>query len=155
MNGRQACMITGCSRKELRQLPHIRSVGGRYADGGQLCRDRRTLWDREAVLLMQTTTTTTSTTTITAATTTTPSLEKCDRRCNDPRRFMAIVPAPYFQAPFRVAHWGLYCVGCSESHERKTYFRKQYTKQGFVDHYCALWRCRSWKGRRPTKTCTT
>ncbi|KAL2020948.1 hypothetical protein VTK56DRAFT_7835 [Thermocarpiscus australiensis] len=119
VNGKQASMITGCPRKELKQLPHIRSIRGRYAGGGRLCRERRALWDREAVLSIQSTSS---------------SLEKSDRRCNDPRRFMAIVPAPYFELPSKVAKWGLYCLGCSESHEEETYFRKQYTKQGFVDH---------------------
>ncbi|KAI1430319.1 hypothetical protein F5Y12DRAFT_16169 [Xylaria sp. FL1777] len=119
MNGRHASMITSLSRRELKQLPHIRSVRGRYASGGLQCPDRLTLWDRGAVLSLQTTTS---------------ALEKRDRQCNDPRRFMAVVSAPYFEHPFKIAKWGLYCLGCSESRENETYFRKQYTLQGFIDH---------------------
>jgi hypothetical protein len=119
MSGTQASKITGWSRKELKQLPHLRSIPGRYADNGKLCRNRRVLWDRQAVLSVRTTTS---------------SREEIDRRCNDPRRFMVIVPAPYFKPPFKYPSWGLYCLGCSESHERETYFRKQYTKQCFIDH---------------------
>ncbi|KAI2781423.1 hypothetical protein F4815DRAFT_78467 [Daldinia loculata] len=119
MIGTYARMITGCSKKVLEQLPHIRSVEGRYADNGRLCRDRPTLWDREAVLSIQTTT---------------PGSEKGDCERNNPRRFMAIVSAPYFELPSKVAKWGLYCLGCSNSHKSETYFRKQYTEQGFVDH---------------------
>lgn len=119
MNVKQASTITSRSRKELKQLPHIRSLPGRYADSGQLCRNRLALWDRRAVLSLQTITS---------------DREEIDRHCNDPRRFMAIAPIPYFEPPSKVAKWGLYCLGCSESHEHRTYFRKQYTKQGFMDH---------------------
>ncbi|KAF2237039.1 hypothetical protein EV356DRAFT_442661 [Viridothelium virens] len=119
VKGIQASIITTRSRKELKKQPHIQGVRGRYADNGQLCRDRLTLWDREAVQAVQTTTSV---------------REKSDRFCNDPRRFMAIVTAPYLELPCTVARWGLYCFGCSESTERETYFRKQYTKQDFVAH---------------------
>lgn len=47
---------------------------------------------------------------------------------------MAIVPAPYFEPPSKLAVWGLFCRGCNESHEHETYFRKQYTEQGLTDH---------------------
>lgn len=119
VSGKQACTITRYSRKNLQQLPHIRSLRGRYADSGQLCRSRLQLWDRKAVFLAQTNT---------------PGHEKSDRRCNDSRRFMAVTYAPYFEQPFKIASLGLYCLGCSESHEKETYFRKQYTRQGFVNH---------------------
>ncbi|KAI1107747.1 hypothetical protein F4804DRAFT_109132 [Jackrogersella minutella] len=119
MKGRQACIIAGRSRKELGRLPHIRSVPGRYADNGLLCRDRLTLWDREAVLSNQ----------VTAS-----CLEINDRRSNDPRRFMAIVSAPYIELPSKIPEWGLYCIGCSTSTKSETYFRKQYSKQTFIDH---------------------
>lgn len=119
MGMKQATKLTGYSRKELRQLPHIRSICGRYADNGRLHRDRLTLWDRGALLSIRTTTSV---------------FEKSDRHCNDPRRFMAIVSAPYFDRSSKTAKYGLYCLGCSESHDRETYFRKQYSEKGFLSH---------------------
>jgi len=47
---------------------------------------------------------------------------------------MAIIPAPYFLPPSNEAFWGIYCLGCSESQDRQTYFRRQCTKQGIIDH---------------------
>ncbi|KAI1662633.1 hypothetical protein F4813DRAFT_341314 [Daldinia decipiens] len=126
MLAKYAREVTGCSKKELEQLPHIRSVQGRYAANGVMCQNRVTLWDRETVRSIQTTTA--------------PTSERNERIHNNPHRFMAIVSAPYVESvpnsnpPSKVAKWGLYCLGCSDSQEADTHFRKQYTEQSFVDH---------------------
>lgn len=118
--GKYASALSRLSRKNIRQFPFVRTLPGRYADGGgQQSRSRMTLWDREAIL---------------ANSTETSYSEKQDRFCNNPRRFMAIMYAPYFEPPSKAANWGLFCIGCSESSDKDTYFRKQYTREGFIKH---------------------
>jgi hypothetical protein len=58
-----------------------------------------------------------------------------DRKTTEPRRHMAIVSAPYFTNAHRPPHWGLYCAGCRDSTERKTFFRNMYTNDEIMDHY--------------------
>ena len=111
-----AAKSTGYSGQEIRQLPHIRSIPGRYAGNGRQCCDRLRLWDWPALLP-------------TRIIPSTP--DDSDGCCNNPRRFSAIVSAPYLA---KTSKWGLYCLGCSESTEEETYFRKQYSENGFVKH---------------------
>lgn len=119
VNPKFASMATGRSREELKKLPHIRSVHGLYADRLRAYHQRLTLWDRETLRSVQLRPT---------------ADEKLDFFSEDPRRFMAIVSAPYFVPPSTIANWGLYCTGCSISTERETCFRKQYSERDFVDH---------------------
>ncbi|KAI1179970.1 hypothetical protein F4777DRAFT_355409 [Nemania sp. FL0916] len=114
------------SRQVLRAVkpPSILSLPGRYCsawgrDGGNLARKRLELWDRWAVIHG-------------------PAkigLPKLDKTTREPRRFMAIITAPYLLDSGRRVDWGYFCTGCKEEKEEETkHFRIKYTKAGLVEH---------------------
>ncbi|KAJ3576529.1 hypothetical protein NPX13_g3673 [Xylaria arbuscula] len=115
------------SRQLLRAAkpPSILSLPGRYctawgSDGGNLARKRLQLYDRRSVIhsLAE------------------MGLPKLDRTTREPRRFMAIITAPYLFDSGRHVDWGYFCTGCNEEKEKDTrHFRIKYTKAGLLEHF--------------------
>jgi len=104
--------------------PSVLSLPGRYctawgSDGGNLARKRLRLFDRRAVVQNLAD----------------PSLPKLDKTTREPRRFMAIITAPYLLDGGRYADWGYFCLGCRDEKEEDTrHFRIKYTKEGVPEH---------------------
>ncbi|KAI1435934.1 hypothetical protein GGR50DRAFT_653918 [Xylaria sp. CBS 124048] len=141
MLGKQACTMTGRARKNLKDLPHIRSLTGQYSRSGKICPTELTLWDRAAVVAIQTAK---------------PHWEKKDGKECNPRRFMAIVDAPWIKHPSKVAQWsGRYCLGCPlDTIDPELSCRKQYTDEEYEDHIERYGNVVIWEGpqnsRQPT-----
>ena len=58
-----------------------------------------------------------------------------DGHCSNPRRFMGIVRAPFFNGPTASPEWGLHCIACKSHHYRRPiHWRRKYTIKGFQDH---------------------
>lgn len=58
-----------------------------------------------------------------------------DGLSSNPRRFMAIVRAPFFSVQTVVPEWGFHCVACKSHHYgRPLHWRRKYTKDSFQDH---------------------
>lgn len=104
--------------------PSVLSLPGRYctawgSDGGNSVRKRLQLFDRQAVV---------------------PSLAgsglpKLDKTTREPRRFMALITAPYLLDAGRQADWGYFCLGCREEKGEKTrHFRIKYTRADMREH---------------------
>ncbi|KAM0327406.1 hypothetical protein ACHAQA_005692 [Verticillium albo-atrum] len=105
-------------------LPSILSLPGRYctawgSDGGNLARKRLQLFDRRAVVHSRAGS----------------GLPKLDKTTREPRRFMAIITAPYLLDAGRQADWGYFCLGCREEKEEKTrHSRIKYTREDMMEH---------------------
>lgn len=110
------------SRQHLRAAnpPSVLSLPGRYctawaSEGGNLVRKRIQLFDRRAVIQ--------------------DLAPKLDKTTREPRRFMAIITAPYLFDYGRQADWGCFCLGCKEEKEEKTrHFRIKYTREEVPEH---------------------
>ncbi|KAI1109115.1 hypothetical protein F5Y14DRAFT_433804 [Nemania sp. NC0429] len=104
--------------------PSILSLPGRYCtawgnEGGNLARKRLRLYDRRSVVHNPAET----------------GLPKLDKTTREPRRFMAIITAPYLLDNGRRVDWGYFCTGCREEKEEETrHFRIKYTKAGLLEH---------------------
>ena len=104
--------------------PSILSLPGRYctawgSDGGNLVRKRLQLFDRRAVVHSLAGS----------------GLPKLDKTTREPRRYMAIITAPYLLDAGRQADWGYFCLGCGEEKEEKTrHFRIKYTREDMLEH---------------------
>lgn len=104
--------------------PSILSLPGRYCtawgrDGGNLVRKRLRLFDRRAVVhgLADS------------------GLPRLDKTTREPRRFMAIITAPYLFDAGQQADWGYFCLGCKDEKEEKTkHFRIKYTREEVAEH---------------------
>ncbi|KYK61637.1 hypothetical protein DCS_02780 [Drechmeria coniospora] len=118
---------TGVPRKSLKALPHVRSLPGRYTAFDKIARGRVMLLDRQS-LRDRTTTTGSSAQTLDEA------LEQCDLKTTEPRRYMSIISAPFFDSSGLSADWGFYCLLCLDDTEPSTYFRNKYTEDGFAEH---------------------
>ena len=57
-----------------------------------------------------------------------------DGRSSNPRRFMAIVHAPWVDLATNLANWGFHCVGCEKEYRRPLHWRRKYTVDTFNDH---------------------
>ncbi|KAI1188651.1 hypothetical protein F5B17DRAFT_394761 [Nemania serpens] len=121
----RAVKYLGLPRKEIKHLPHILSLPGRYCPSHKLSRTRITLFDRQAVLKS---TSKNSTKAIDK------SIRQEDLTTSEPRRHMSIVSAPFFGSSGLSADWGFYCAGCRESKEVEKNFRNKYIASGIVDH---------------------
>src|SRR5260370_40403435 len=103
--------------------PSTLSLPGRYrtawgSDGGNLARKRLQLFNRRAVVQSL------------AA-----GLPKLDKTTREPRRFMAIITAPYLLDAGHQADWGYFCLGCREEEEEKMrHFRIKYTREDMLEH---------------------
>ena len=104
--------------------PSVLSLPGRYCTSwcsheGNLVRKRLQLFDRRAVVQSLAGS----------------GLPKLDKTTREPRRFMAIITAPYLLDGGRQADWGYFCLGCREEREEKTrHFRIKYTGEGILEH---------------------
>ncbi|KAI3335105.1 hypothetical protein F4824DRAFT_166216 [Ustulina deusta] len=121
----RAAKHLGLPRKEIKHLPHILSLPGKYTTFCKLSRNRMTLFDRQAVLKS---TLKTSTLAID------DSIRQQDLTTREPRRHMSIISAPCFGSSGLSADWGFYCAGCRESKELEKNLRNKYTANGIVDH---------------------
>ncbi|KAI3326056.1 hypothetical protein HD806DRAFT_432731 [Xylariaceae sp. AK1471] len=105
-------------------LPSVLSLPGRYCsawadEGGTLARKRLRLFDRRAV-----------TQDLVGS-----DIPKLDKATREPRRFMAIITAPYLFDFGRQASWGYFCLGCKEEKEENTrHFRIKYTREEVSEH---------------------
>ncbi|KAI9159128.1 hypothetical protein HJFPF1_07136 [Paramyrothecium foliicola] len=117
------------SRKELQFLPHVLSLPGRYTASGQLSRKRILLFDRLSVskVLQE----------ASGVVRDGDIQQRRDRRTREPRRYMAIISAPYLDQFKQSADWGLYCLGCRDrtnSTDAEAHFRNQFTRDGMAKH---------------------
>lgn len=56
-------------------------------------------------------------------------------RTSDPRRFMAVVRAPWIKRSTNAVEWGFHCVGCKKQHRsRPLHWRRKYCVETFSDH---------------------
>lgn len=58
-----------------------------------------------------------------------------DGRCSNPRRFMGIIRAPFFNSQTGYPDWGFHCVACKAHHYRRPlHWRRRYTVHSFQNH---------------------
>ncbi|KAG8426320.1 hypothetical protein J3459_008234 [Metarhizium acridum] len=116
---------TGLPRKELKRLPHILGLPGRFTERNKLVRGRIMLLDRQS---LRNRTLGSSTQAFDDG------LRQVDLTTGEPRRYMSIISAPFFTSSGRSADWGLHCTKCIDNKEPATHFRNKYTESGFMDH---------------------
>lgn len=116
---------TGLSRKQLKGLPHIFSLPGRFTDRSKLARSRVMLVDRRSLLRRASEI---------SGQTFDERLGQVDLTTREPRRYMSIISAPHLTSSGRLADWGFYCTRCIDDTEPATNFRNKYTESGFMDH---------------------
>ncbi|KAI0517901.1 hypothetical protein F5B22DRAFT_600968 [Xylaria bambusicola] len=121
----RAAKYLSLPRKDIKHLPHILSLPGKYTTFCKLSRNRITLFDRQAILksALKTSTLTTD-----------ASIRQQDLTTREPLRHMSIISAPCFGSSGLSADWGFYCTGCRESKELGKNLRNKYTANGIVDH---------------------
>ena len=115
------------NRQRLRAAnpPSVLSLPGRYCtssgnEHGYLSRKRLQLFDRRAVVRDLKGS----------------GLPKRDKTIREPRRFMAIITAPYLFEYGRKADWGYFCLGCRDERDKKTkHFRIKYTEEEVLEHF--------------------
>ncbi|TRX94855.1 hypothetical protein FHL15_004316 [Xylaria flabelliformis] len=125
MPATRAAKYLGLPRKEIKHLPHILSLPGKYTTFCKLSRNRITLFDRQAVLESALKTSTLAID---------DSIRQQDITTREPRRHMSIISAPCFSSSGLSADWGFYCTGCKESKELEKNLRNKYTANGIVGH---------------------
>ncbi|KID96028.1 F-box domain containing protein, partial [Metarhizium majus ARSEF 297] len=116
---------TGLSRKELKRLPHILGLPGRFTDHNKLVRGRIMLLDRQSLRNRISRGSTQAFDDVSW---------QVDLTTREPRRFMSIISAPFFTSSGRSADWGFYCNKCIDNKEPETHYRNKYTESGFMDH---------------------
>lgn len=116
---------TGIARRDLKSLPHIFSLPGRFTGSNKLARGRIMLLDRQS---LRNRASEVSTQTFEEG------LRQLDLTTREPRRYMSIISVPYFTASGRSANWGFYCTKCIDNKEPATHFRNKYTEDGFINH---------------------
>ncbi|PLB48396.1 hypothetical protein P170DRAFT_211578 [Aspergillus steynii IBT 23096] len=58
-----------------------------------------------------------------------------DGQCSNPKRFMGIIRAPFFNQQTGSLEWGLHCIACESHHyHRPLHWRREFTVKGFQDH---------------------
>lgn len=120
LSASQATKLTGLSRGDLKGLPHVFSLPGRYTPSAKSSKGRTMLFDRRAALLLD-------------------RAGDGQRQPNDyttrePRRFMSIISAPYFTHAGQRVDWGLHCRRCKGNTDPANHFRHQFTRDGLVAH---------------------
>jgi hypothetical protein len=100
---------TGLARRELKCLPHILSLPGRFTERNKLARGRIMLLDRQSLRNR-------------ASEISTQTFDEWFRQLDlttrEPRRYMSIISAPYFTSSGHSADWGFYCSKCIESTQK-------------------------------------
>ncbi|KAI0182982.1 hypothetical protein EV127DRAFT_448302 [Xylaria flabelliformis] len=127
VTSRYATQRTGLKRKELKRLPHISSLPGRYSISGRLVRNRTLLFDRQSVVVKS----------LRQGPVHTPPVERpqlLDRTTTEPRRYMSIISAPHLTSSGQSAEWGYFCTRCIDNLDPATHFRIKYTKVGILEH---------------------
>ncbi len=115
----QATKLTGLSRRDLKRLPHVFTLPGRYTARKKSSKGRFMLLDRRAVLLDRTDD---------------EQRPPIDYTTREPRRFMSIISAPYLTCAGQRAHWGLHCRRCEDNTDPAYHFRLQFTGDDLVAH---------------------
>jgi hypothetical protein len=70
-----------------------------------------------------------------------PGISVQEGRRSDPRRFMAVVRAPWIKPSSNAVEWGFHCVGCKRQYRsRPLHWRRKYCVETFSDH---IRECRS------------
>ncbi|KAI1392960.1 uncharacterized protein F4822DRAFT_392679 [Hypoxylon trugodes] len=116
---------TGLSGGALVSLPHITSLPGCYTPFLDVSKERILLYDQRAVF---------------DASPKLPShefyseIQGRDLLAMEPRRYMAIISAPYFRPSDLTVDWGYYCAGCKGHEEFPQHFRDKYTEDGIINH---------------------
>jgi hypothetical protein len=116
----QAAKLTGLSRRDLKRLPHLVSLPGRYTASAKLSKGRTMLFDRWAVLLLDRAGD--------------GQRQPVDYTTREPRRFMPIISAPYLSHAGQRAGWGLHCRRCERNTDLENHFRHQFTRDDLVAH---------------------
>ncbi|PKY06125.1 hypothetical protein P168DRAFT_135894 [Aspergillus campestris IBT 28561] len=149
----------GLDSKHIVLLPHMKSFPGRYSPRAIKCRRRETLFDysaaRQAGIAIHGTVESMekyalemiskklenynlklSGSRTGGAHLRPPRYEDLfDGHCSNPRRFMGIIRAPYFDSQLPSPEWGLHCIACKSHHYRRPiHWRRKYTISGFQDH---------------------
>lgn len=112
--------LTGLSRRDLKGLPHVLGLPGRYAVTAISSKGRIMLLDRQAVLLL--------------AQEGNKQHQPIDYTTREPRRFKSIISAPYFTHAGQRADWGLHCRRCERNTDDLNHFRHQFTRDGLLAH---------------------
>ncbi len=116
----QATKLTRLSRGDLKTLPHVFSLPGRYTPSAKSSKGRTMLLDRQAVILLG------------------PADDRqrqpTDYTTKEPRRFMSIISAPYLTHAGQTVDWGLHCRRCKGNTDPTNHFRHQFTRDGLVAH---------------------
>ncbi|KAH8589190.1 hypothetical protein B0O99DRAFT_692758 [Bisporella sp. PMI_857] len=120
-----AAKHTGLSRKELKHLPHILSLPGRYTAFDKQSKNRIMLYDWQVVL---------NRTSKVSIQSFVERMQEQDHTTREPRRYMSIISAPYFSSLGHSADWGFHCAGCIDDTEPATHFRIRYTRDAILDH---------------------
>ncbi|KAL4891353.1 hypothetical protein BDV59DRAFT_182300 [Aspergillus ambiguus] len=149
----------GLDSKQIAGLPHMKSFPGRYSPRGVKCRRRETLFDysaaRQAGIAVHGTVESMEeyasgmvskrlenynsklSLRRTDGTHLRPPRyeDSFDGHCSNPRRFMAIIRAPFMNERMVSPEWGLHCIACKPHHYcRPIHWRRKYTINGFQDH---------------------
>ncbi|KAI8631318.1 hypothetical protein F5Y19DRAFT_26697 [Xylariaceae sp. FL1651] len=120
-----ATKYTGLSRKKLKHIPYILSLPGRYTARGKISNRRTKLFDRQHVL---------------DATPDAPiqsydgRIQEQDITTREPRRYMSIISAPYFNSSGHLAEWGFHCDNCRSLTRSATNMKNKFTTDGIIDH---------------------
>ncbi|KAI8689703.1 hypothetical protein LRP88_14003 [Fusarium phalaenopsidis] len=61
-------------------------------------------------------------------------LSRCDERVNNPHRFLAIVPAPWFNKSKQLTEQGFHCIGCEDLEKMPFHHRRRFTATSFEEH---------------------
>ncbi|KAI8679458.1 F-box domain-containing protein [Fusarium keratoplasticum] len=61
-------------------------------------------------------------------------LSRCDERVNNPHRFLAIVPAPWFNKAKQLTEQGFHCIGCEDLEKMPFHHRRRFTATSFEEH---------------------
>lgn len=152
----------GLGSKQLDDIPHIRSRPGRYSPNGRIFHEFVTLVDHDSALITALATHGTEELMEGFVATRIQAQEEIfqkrhasyvsggcrgkkpraprtrdghDARSGNPYRFMAVVPAPFYDRRTKIATEGFYCLGCrSENVGPDRHWRKRYTIGTFASH---------------------
>jgi hypothetical protein len=124
----KGCHSTAATRRRIyaAKPPSILSLPGRYSpwasESGNKCSSQRRLQllDRPVVAR--------------ALASSDLLAPRLDRTTSEPRRYMAIITAPFLFGAGRQADWGYFCLACGEEKEEETkHFRIKYTTEGLLE----------------------
>lgn len=121
----RAAQATGRTRKDLKRLPHIRSLPGKYTNWEKSSKVRGLLWDQRAIM---------GDSSGTSAQKLAERSRKQDFTTRETVRFMSIISAPCFGPAGSTVDWGFWCVRCRDGPGTAGQFRVKFTKDAILDH---------------------